>query len=1116
MNNKKSLKFVLAAVTLLGGLSLASCGDNNQSPDESASQQPSSSESSKSVHFDGAGAPDASLGKDGDTYTDTTTNTNYTKVNGIWTKDKQESNHFEGAGKPDNSIGKDGDTYTDTTTKAEYTKQNGYWVKTKEGENENEIIVTFDLNGGIMSNGDATVEAQTIDYGSWALDPGDPVKTHCTFLGWYAGSAKWDFQTPIYTNLTLVAKWNINEDEKVTIKVDPGNGGATYTVETFEGDSPRLDIPSKDGYSFKGWYIDGQESKPWSGTVRADDLNGHTIIALYEKSTFNFKFKVNEDGTLTITGLLNINSALADVPNSIGGKKVTAIGETAFQSRVSLIQVNIPDSVTFIDPRAFLGARKLSTILVSGSNKAYKSENGVLYSRDGTTLVYCPPKNTQSTFDVPNGVTRIGDYAFYGQADEGISGVEFPKGLVEIGNRAFYGINNSSFTSLSFPNSLKKIGDYAFAYVASSSEGVLQQISWGTGVEEIGYAAFFGQYFKNEFIVPSSVKIIRERAFSNCSAITKITLPAGIEVLEPGFAAYAQGVSEVAIAGTGANEHYKVVNNTVYSADGKILVYSPANRTDSSIEVLDGVTQIADYGFYCNKFVKSITLPNTVTSLGKESFREVYGLSNFVMPNSVLTIGEDCFSGCSSLSSITLGTGLTKLPRYSLSETGLTQINIPSNIITIEDSVFYNCTKLATVNFAEGLEEIGSGAFYITQRDGDEEASNAQNGSIRTLSFPLSLKKIGSRAFSNQTQLTSVKFGNVEEMGAAVFENASALSRISKTSGATTIEIDDASILYTADHKKLLFAISTGLSGELALNSATEEIAPYAFYRCSEISKITLPNHLKKIGDYAFASAVKYTDGEDWKLTIPASVTDIGEGAFRFTNHVSELEFETGSVLKNIGTDAFCMLDITSLTLPDSVETIGDYAFSISLKLTSVTLGSGLKSIGEEAFVRCRNLAGTITLPKTLTSIGANAFGDTSIESFTLEEGNESFSLTDGFLMDKAKEHLIAFLGKKDTTNISLPSTIKYIDDYALSGTTAKVVGLPAGLLEIGNYAFKGATSIRSLEVPSSVTKIGANAFNGWTSSQQIKIHKSQEEAAIAFDEYYLNSCNAAVTYIAE
>lgn len=1109
MNNKKTMKLVLAAVALLGGLTLASCGGNNND---------NSSETSRvSTHFQGSGEPDVSLGKDGDTYTDTKNNVSYTKVNGAWVKDS-DSNHFEGVGKPDNAVGKDGDTYTDTSTGAVYTKQNGYWVKTKEGESVNKVTVTFDLNGGIMSNGDATITPQTIDYGSWVLDPGTPTKTHCNFLGWYAGTAKWDFNTPVYKDLTLVAKWSVNEDEKVTITIDPNNGGEKYTVDTFEGDSPRLDIPTKEGYSFKGWYIDGQESKPWTGIVRADELNGHTIIALFDKSAFNFKFKTNEDGTLTITGLLNINSALADVPSSIGGKKVTAIGETAFQSRVSLIQVNIPDSVTSIDPRAFLGARKLSTILVSGSNIAYKSDNGVLYSRDGNTLVYCPPKNTQSTFDVPAGVTKIGDYAFYGQGDEGITGVNFKEGLVEIGNRAFYGINSSSFTSVSFPNSLKKIGDYAFAYVASSSEGMLQQITtWGTGVEEIGYAAFFGQYFKNEFVVPSSVKIIRERAFSNCSAITKITLPAGIELVEPGFAAYAQGVMEIAIAGTGANEHYKVENNTLYSADGKILVYSPANRTDtSSIEVPAGVTQIADYAFYCSKFVESITLPNTVTSLGKESFREVYKLNNFVMPNSVLTMGEDCFSGCTLMTNFTIGTGLTRLPRYSLSETGLTQINIPSNIVSIDDSVFYNCTKLATINFSEGLEEIGAAAFYISAYTGDEEIATAQQGSIRTLDFPLSLKKIGNRAFSNQTKLTSVKFGNIEEIGSAIFDNATSLSRISKKSGATTIEIDDASILYTANHKKLLFAITNGLTGELTMNNATEEIAPYAFYGCKEITKITLPSGLKKIGEGAFESAVKSSDNVDWKLLIPASVTEIGEAAFRFTNKVSELEFEAGSELKTIGKDAFCMLNITSVTLPDSLETIGESAFSSSLKLTSLTLGKGLKSIGAEAFVRCRSLKGNVTLPKTLTSIGANAFGDTQIEGFTLEEGSTSFALENGFLMDQGKEHLIAFLGKKEMTNISLPSSIKYIDDYAMAGTSAKVVNLPSGLLSIGEFAFMDAREIRLLDIPASVTNIGANAFRGWSSSQQIKIHKSQEAAAIAYDDEYLNSCYAAVTYVAE
>ncbi len=1111
MKTKKSLKFVLAAAVLLGGVSLTACNQGG----EVSSTESSESSSVEPKAYSGVGAPAATLGNDGDTYTDTSTKDTYTKTAGTWVKDAYEPYNYSGVGAPDASLGRDTDTYTNTSNGDVYTKQNGTWIKTKEGKTDDvtKVTVSFDLDGGILSDGSATISPQTIDYGSWALDPGSPTKTHCTFLGWYAGSAKWDFQTPIYKDLTLVAKWSVNEDEKVTITIDPGNGQTTYTVDSFEGDQPRLDIPSKDGYSFKGWYIDGSESNPWSGVVRADTLNGHKIVALFEKSSFNFKFTINEDDTLTITGLINLETASADIPASIAGHKVTAIGETAFQYRYKLVQVIIPDSVTTIDPRAFSGARKLSTIMVSGSNKNYKSENGVLYSRDGTTLVYCPPKNTQSTFSVPAGVKKIGDYAFYGHADEGITGVSFPDGLEEIGTRAFYGNNSSSFTSLDFPNSLKKIGDYAFAYVASSTQGTIQQVNWGTGLEEIGYAAFFGQYFKEALSLPEGLKKIGERAFSNCSAITSISLPSTIEYLAPGFAAYAQGIMEVSIGAN--NAHYKVVNNTVYTIDGKTLVYSPADRTDtSSIAVESGTENIADYAFYYNKFVKEITLPNTVKSLGVESFREVVGLSSIVIPDSVTTLGEDCFTGCSSLTSATIGAGLSTISTYSFSETGLKSITIPSNIKKIDNNAFWGSNKLTSITFNEGLEEIGQLAFYGKQISGDEESSVSTYGKLTSLTLPLSVKKIGSYAFASQSSLETVKFGNVEEMGVGVFDGCDKLARIEKVSGAN-VEIDNASILYTAGHKKVMYAIASTLTGELTLNDATEEIAEGAFSYAKNLTKITLPNNLKKIGAEAFRSAVSYSNGTDFTLNIPDSLTEIGDDAFWSTEHITGLSFGANSSLTTIGDSAFTFAGIENLSFPASLRTIGDGAFCLNNKLTSVTFNEGLEEIGADAFDRSYKLSGTITLPSTLKKIGGNAFGRTALEGFTLAESNADFKLESSCLLSKDGTHLVSFLGNKNATNVTVPSSVKVIDSYAVSyiqsGLTAFT--LPKSLERIEEYAFLYTTSIKSLVVPASVTYIGKEAFRSWGSSQRITFNIAQEQAAVTFDTNYVYGCAASLTY---
>ena len=190
---------------------------------------------------------------------------------------------------------------------------------------------------------------------------------------------------------------------------------------------------------------------------------------------------------------------------------VTSIGDWAFDSCSSLSQINIPEGVTSIGSSAFSRCRSLSQINIPEGNKNYSSVNGILFNKEKTEIIKYPEGKKETSYNIPEGVTRIGGIAFYGCSS--LSKVELPSSVTSIGFNAFSGC--SSLAEINIPEGVTSIGFGAFEYCSS-----LSKIELPSSVTSIGDSAFSGCSSLSQINIPEGVTSIGRYAFRYCSSLT--------------------------------------------------------------------------------------------------------------------------------------------------------------------------------------------------------------------------------------------------------------------------------------------------------------------------------------------------------------------------------------------------------------------------------------------------------------------------------------------------------------------------------------------------------------------------------------------------------------------
>ena len=788
-----------------------------------------------------------------------------------------------------------------------------------------------------------------------------------------------------------------------------------------------------EGKIFSHWENSAGEALLSPVIVQSKDETYTAIFKDYFVYSQGLEFTLNDDQqSYSVTDIGECSDTDIIIPATYEGLPVTSIGKGAFSNCWEVTSITLPDGVTSIGNDAFY---------------------------------YC---SSLASINIPDGVTSIGNYAFNSTR---LSSITIPDSVTSIGSYAFQYCRN--LTSIAIPDGVTRIRTSAFADCSS-----LVSINIPDGVTSIDRYAFNNSSSLESITIPDSVTSISSCAFRNCTSLASVIFGENSQLtsIEEGAFYYCTSLTTVYYGGTEAKWNSLTIGssnapltdatrycfsatrptesgNWWYYVNGVPTVWEVAEVpaysqgleftlneggesysvsgigecTDTEIIIpatYEGlpVTGIGDEAFWdCFRLV-SITIPDSVTSIGENAFSysEVLASVTFGENSQLTSIGNDAFKGCTSLTSFTIPDSITSIDRYAFSGcTGLTSITIPDGITSIDDGAFWGCTSLASIKIPEAVTSIGLSAFYDCT-------------SLVSITIPDSVTNIGEGAFSGCSSLTSMTVA----AGNTVYHSA----------GNCIIETATGVLI-------------AGCKNSVIPNDGSvTSIDRYAFFGCTSLSSITIPD----------------------------SVTSIGYSAFARCTSLASVTFGENSKLTSIGNCAFenCT-SLTSITIPNSVTSIGDSAFDGCTSLTNIAVDNNNPSY---------------------TSIDGNLYSKdkTGLIRYVVGKADTNFVIPDSVNYI----YIRAFEGCTSLVSIAIPDSVKHILPYAFSGCTSLTsITIPDGVTSIDG-AFWGCTSLTRITIPDSVTSIGGSAFDGCTSLASITI----PDSVTSIDIWAFSGCTSLTT----
>jgi len=572
------------------------------------------------------------------------------------------------------------------------------------------------------------------------------------------------------------------------------------------------------------------------------------------------------------------------------------------------------------------------------------------------------------------------------------------------------------------------------------------------------------------------------------------------------------------------NTDKETVSVTGPVSDTPVSVYIPS--------VIDGMSVTSVDGFEGYTTLTDVTIADGIEIIG--SFEGCTNLKSFSMPDSITSIGSSAFEDCASLESIALSENLTAIGYRTFSGcTSLESIVIPDSVEDVGLWAFSSCESLKDVTIGTGVKILNHDAFsscnnfenlYIkdlsawTQIDFESSVSGpnvpaniyVNDVLARNIVIPADVETITQYSFHGWDCLESVEIGDsVITIENSAFSYCDKLRTVTLGNNVKSIG-------------EMAFAYSPRLSSIVIPDSVTS-LGTNIFSHCSSLRSAVIGNGITEIPNYTFELCEKLAN-----VTLGSNVKTIGDYSFTSTFYLKKIAFPEG--LESIGQYAFFASGLTTVTIPDSVTSLGTGVFNACKGLKDVTLGSGLTIIPSSIFSYCEKLE-TLTMGSKIQTIEYGAFERTNlftvyydgtaedVATITIDEQN---SLNGKFINavfyyngESPDEEIVAESGESVngdgiaiTWSLSNQGTLTFsgngrspafaydFDGYAPwynHASNVKAVVIEDGITSIENELFQHCTNLTRILVPESVKSISGFAF-GWCNEYVSLYYAGSEE----------------------
>ena len=731
---------------------------------------------------------------------------------------------------------------------------------------------------------------------------------------------------------------------------------------------------------------------------------------------------------------------------------IARIDSYAFYGCATLTSITIPESVTYISDSAFSDCDNLAGIHVSPDNQKYCDVDGILFTKNMTSIEHYPNAKSGSVYQIPDGVTRIGSSAFEGCAN--LTGIHIPESVTYIGSNAFY--RCTSLNNVTIPQRVTEIGNFTFQNCTN-----LTTVTIPENVTSIGYNAFdgcssltdvnytgSGEEWAAISIDAGNDDLTNAELHSNYGAVEPEVIASGSCGDKVTWTLYDNGL--LTISGTGAMDDFDWMDSPWYDNWGII----------ATIQIENGVTSIGDNAFIGCTSLTSVTIPESVASIGYNAFCYCTSLPDVTIPEGVTSIGDTAFQSCR----------------------GLTSVTIPESVTSIGEYAFSNCSSLASIQVESGNKTYASAEGVLFNK-AQTTLIACPAGKTGTYAVPSGVTSIEDSAFNRCASLTGVTIpDSVASIGDYAFSNCSSLASIQVESGSTTYTSADGVLFDKA--RTTLITYPGGKAGAYVIPSGVTGIRYGAFSDCSGLTSVTIPDSVASIEYGAFSECSSLTDvyytgsSEEW------AAISIESGNDDLTN--AEIHYHTTLIASgSCGANVTWMLDSSGLLTISGTGAMDDYLwygnpwYSSSEYITTVRIKNGVTSIGSHAFSGCSSMTG-VTIPDSVTSMGSHAFYDcTSLTDVTIPDSITSIGDC-------------VFRDCTGLTSVTIPSGVTTIGYHAFESCSSLTgVTIPDSVTSFGYGAFSGCSGLTSVNIPDSVTSIGGEAFRSCRSLTSITIPES-------------------------